>query len=67
MDVKTREDLKIFYSHITTLSLSLPLSLSPLSLFPIGLHVILELQIKKNQKLIESDAQNYFNRKSVLK
>ena len=30
--------------------------------FPMGLHVILELQIKKNQNLPESDAQNYFNR-----
>ena len=33
--------------------------------FPIGLHVIFKLQIKKNQNLFESDAQNYFKRKSV--
>ena len=33
--------------------------------FPIGLHVILKLQIKEIQNLIESDAQNYFNRKFV--
>ena len=33
--------------------------------FPIGLHAVLQLQIKKNQNLMESDAQNYFNRKSI--
>ena len=31
----------------------------------IGLNMILELQIKKNQILLESDAQNYFNLKSA--
>ena len=33
--------------------------------FPIGLHMILELHIKKILNLLESDAQNYFNRKSI--
>ena len=36
-----------------------------LAKFPIGLHVILKLQIKKIQNLLKSDAQNYFNPKSI--
>ena len=33
--------------------------------FSIGLHVILQLQIKKNQKCLISYVKKYFNRKSV--
>ena len=33
--------------------------------FPIGLHVILQIQIKKNRKWLLSYVKNYFNRKSV--
>ena len=33
--------------------------------FPIGLHVILQLQIKKIQNCLLSQVQNHFNRKSV--
>ena len=33
--------------------------------FPIGLHVILQIQIKKNQKCLISYVKKYFNRKSI--
>ena len=33
--------------------------------FPIGLNVILQIQLKKNQKCLISDVEKYFNRKSV--
>ena len=33
--------------------------------FPIGLHVILQIQIKKIQKCLISYGKKYFNRKSV--
>ena len=33
--------------------------------FPIGLHVILQIQIKKNRKWLLYYVKNYFNRKSV--
>ena len=33
--------------------------------FPIGLHVILQIQILKNQNCLICYEQNYFNRKSV--
>ena len=33
--------------------------------FPIGLHVILQIQIKENKKYLISYVKKYFNRKSV--
>ena len=37
-----------------------------LAKFPLFVHVILKTSYKKrNKNLLESDAQNYFNRKSV--
>ena len=33
--------------------------------FCIGLHMIIELQIEKNQNFLESDVQNYFNQNSI--